>query len=349
MSAPAAASAAAANRTLPVPAWYDTNSYSDPATLPWTEFPPESQTTWLALFHEAAIAPYRAAAIDFANAQTAVEVGFPQREDWMEAYEVRLEQMLFQEGDGGHPPLYDSGEVLGRTPGRWMLVESALTWLLVSQQGAWNHAQYDELFMALKWSLVLSSAMRDNLLRVSFDRLTIAQINGFGQWLRNELGAWTQPPTVSNRFLHQWFDGQPALTINQKGLLWLKLRAYVADYLWSRRVEQADLARHIDSHHGAHARAALDHIIAPMLTGPVAGVPVPLHPRPHPPAHRFPPPRTSQELRNELTGINSEFGGINRGQPKRNASDEEEEETEGPNASAAAAAPKHPRKHPKSQ
>lgn len=347
MSAPAPAPAsAAATRTLPVPAWDDTTNYSDPTTLPWTEFPPESQLTWLALFHEAAIAPYRPAAIAAANAYMAQQ-GFHWDDTWSQVYQVRMEQMLFQEGAGGHPPLYDGGLVVGCAPGRWLLVESGLTRLLATQQAQ----QHEALFHALHWCLQMPSALRDNLLRVSFDRLTIVQINEFGQWLRTEMGAWTQPPTGSS-LLHQWFDGRPALTVNQKALLWLKLRAYVADYLWDRRVERSDVARHIDSHHNV-PQAVLDHVLAPMLAGPVAGVPAPLHPRPHPPANRFPPPRTSQELRNQLTGINSEFGGINRGQPKRNASDEEEEEEEeeeeGLNASAAAAAPKHARKHPKSQ
>jgi len=342
------AAAAAANRPLPVPAWDDSTDYSDPATLPWTEFPPEAQATWLALFDNTHIAPYRDAAIVAANAYMAsgnADEDASEMGEWTFAYEVHLMQMLSPDGQ----PVYDDGHVVGVAMVRWVRIESNVTYAIAAQQGEWQHAQYVNLCSALVLCLKMPSAMRDNLLRLAFDRLTLAQINGFGQWLRREMGAWTRPP-IRSRLLSQWFDGLPARDVDQKGLLWLKLRAYVAEYLWDRRVEQSDLARHLNAHHNL-PRDMLENIVAPMLNGPPAGAPVPLHPRPQPPAYHFPPPRPSQALRNALTGINSEFGGINRqGQPKRPASDgEEEEEEEGPNASAAAAAPKHPHKYHKQQ
>jgi len=225
----------------------------------------------------------------------------------------------------------------------WFRADAAMSYVLRNGH-ALTHNEYAHLVnQVFGHAHVRFRFLEDNIIRLLLNRLTLTQIKDFGRWLHAQIAAWLPPnPRSTDLGNLPWPRYRDSI-----GLTWLKVRAYVRDYLWRARVEQADLARHIDSHHGVHARAALDHIIAPMLEGPASHIPASAQARPH----GFPPPRTSQALRNALTGIDSEFGGINRGQPKRNApeeEEEEEEETEGPNASAAAAAPK-PRKHPRKQ
>ena len=323
--------------------------------LPWTVFPDD--VPWSSLLNGDGAAPYRAQAIAEANAYVAeIQAPFDDAAEFAEMrshpagsidrariFMRRAERANLQRAGGSVAQVwtetYESivSHDLHGTMHQDMNVyyaardlDTNLTYLIEKEPNAWGNAQHNRLFRTLTQSAHLPTEKRDNLWRLAFNRLTLAQINGFGQWLRAILVPNGLDPLYAR-------------------LIFLKLRAYVSDYVWRSQVERSDLARHIDSHHGAHARSVLDHIIAPMLDQPMQGVPVSVHPRP--PSRRFPPPRTSQALRNELTGLTSEFGGINRGQPKRNASDdeeEEEEETEGPNASAAAAAPK-PRKHPRKQ
>jgi len=334
-------------------------------TLPWTDM--RENPVWSAVFHagEGRLAAARVAATAAANtllaevdapyddaAELAEMESYPEgsrqhrrieeRRSWrewlaaakdssgravvrIEIWKLEFQRILFARVLGGIIARIDASVHIRR----WCDVEVALGYLSATAPDAWGEEQYSSLLSMLAPYLILRSNFKNNLLRLAFDHLTLAQINGFGQWLI-ENGA--------RRWRVEELQLRPILS--KMDWLWLKLRAYVADYLWRAQVERADLARHIDSHHGAHARAVLDHIIAPMLDQPrMQGMPVSAHPRPS--SHRFPPPRTSQELRNALTGIDSEFGGINRGQPKRNASDDEEEEEEeraGPHAAAAAAA-----------
>jgi len=287
MSAPAAAAA--------VPAWDDQTNYSDPETLPWTEFP---RGTWVDLFDNNAIAPYRAAAIAvadrFANqyedreyrlaassASAYYHPGFSEdwNERWEYAYATHLHRALFAQ----QPPLYPNKMVTVAHSNWWSSIETRLTLLLLEPPEDLNASLYSVLYGCLR----MSSAMRDNLLRVSFDRLTTAQINEFGQWLRAQVGdAWT-PPTDQPT----WHHSDSARVLDRKGLMWLKLRAYVKDYLWRARVGQAALTRHLASRHHV-PQAVLDHVLAPMLDERrTRNTPAPVELRP--PAHLFPPPRTS--------------------------------------------------------
>ena len=169
------------------------------------------------------------------------------------------------------------------TPSTWWLeiVETPLTLLLCRRLPN----MYTSLYWILHGCLRMPSAMRDNLLRMSFDQLTLEQINGFGRWLRAQVGdAWT-PPTDQPT----WYHSDSAEVLDRKGLMWLKLRAYVKDYLWRARVEQADLARHLASRHHV-PQAVLDHVIAPMLDERrTRNTPAPVELRPS--ARVFPSPR----------------------------------------------------------